>query len=98
ALLAEFAQSFGDADRVIVTDIYAAREVDDGTVHASQLVEMMGGGRAQYVGALDDVRRCLVEHAAPGDVVITLGAGDGYRVGEELLAALREREVGHGQG
>jgi len=98
ALLAEFAQSFGDADRVIVTDIYAAREVDDGSVHASQLVEMMRSERAQYIGALADVRRYLAEHAAPGDVVITLGAGDGYRVGEELLAALREREVGHGQG
>lgn len=98
ALLAEFAQSFDDADMVIVTDIYAAREVDDGTIHASQLVDMMGSDRAQYIGALDDVRRYLVEQVAPGDVVITLGAGDGYRVGEELLAALREREVGHGQG
>ncbi len=98
ALLAEFAQSFGDADRVIVSDIYAAREVDDGSVHASQLVGMMQGGGARYIGALDDVRRYLEEHVEPGDVVITLGAGDGYRVGEELLAALREREVGHGQG
>ncbi len=98
ALLSEFAQSFGSADRVIVTDIYAAREVDDGSVRASELVEMMRDDKAQYIGPLDDVRRYLEGHVRPGDVVITLGAGDGYRVGEELLAVLRSREVGHGEG
>ncbi|MGQ9666987.1 MAG: UDP-N-acetylmuramate--L-alanine ligase [Anaerolineae bacterium] len=97
ALLAEFAHSFGDADGVIVTDIYAAREMDDGSVHASQLVEAMEGGKARYIGALDEARRYLLEHVKPGDVVITLGAGDGCRVGEELLAVLRAREAGHGQ-
>jgi len=90
-MLYRMGDSFADADRVIVTDIYAAREADDGSVHASELVAASSHKAIQYIGDLRAVAAYLTEQAAPGDVVITLGAGDGFRVGEWLLDALRRQ-------
>jgi UDP-N-acetylmuramate--alanine ligase len=84
-LLHAMAASFADADQVIVTDIYAAREFDNGTVSAADLVAASPHPAIRYIGALDDAADYLIENVAPGDVVITLGAGDGYRIGELLL-------------
>jgi UDP-N-acetylmuramate--alanine ligase len=93
ALFDEFATSFQDADRVLVLDIYAAREHDDLGMHSSQLAEAMRrrGVNAPYCASFDQAVRALEEGAQAGDVVITLSAGDGYLVGERLLQALRER-------
>ena len=88
-MLYRMGDSFDAADRVIVTDIYAAREVDDGSVHARELVAASSHTAIQYIGDLRAVADYLAEQTAPGDVVITLGAGDGYQVGEWLLDALR---------
>uniref|UniRef100_A0A7C1JM95 UDP-N-acetylmuramate--L-alanine ligase n=1 Tax=Caldilinea aerophila TaxID=133453 RepID=A0A7C1JM95_9CHLR len=88
-MLYRMGESFDAADRVIVTDIYPAREIDDGSVHARELVAASPHPAIFYIGALEDVVAYLVEHVAPGDVVITLGAGDGYKVGEWLLERLR---------
>lgn len=87
-VLAEMARSFGDADRVIVTDIYASREQDDGTVSAQDLVEASAHRAIRHIGDLAQVAATLSAEVQPGDVVITLGAGDGYRVGELLLEQL----------
>ena len=91
-MLDAMARSFADADRVLVTDIYAAREVEDGGVHASRLVAASPHPAMEYVGSLAAASARLAAAVEPGDVVITLGAGDGYRVGEELLATLTRRE------
>lgn len=88
-MLYRMGDSFDAADRVIVTDIYAAREADDGSVHARELVAASSHAAIQYIGDLRAVADYLAEQAAPDDVVITLGAGDGYKVGEWLLDALR---------
>ncbi|MCD6291681.1 MAG: UDP-N-acetylmuramate--L-alanine ligase [Anaerolineae bacterium] len=94
ALLQAFAGCFAQADHVLVTDIYAAREHETLGVDASQLAERIGRQHpdARYVGGLDDVVRVLLQGLRPGDVLLTLGAGDGYQVGERVLAALEERE------
>lgn len=94
SLLEAFAGSFGDADHVVVTGIYAARERDTGQVSGSDLVSRMSGDAtvkpdAHYVESLDDAAAWLLERVEPGAVVITLGAGDGYRVGELVLERLR---------
>ncbi len=95
ALLADLHGAFDDADRMIVTDIYAAREVDAGEVSAADVVLASGHGDVQHVGRLDDVVAALAANVAPGDVVITLGAGDVNQAGERLLARLAgEGEVG----
>lgn len=85
-------ESFAAADQVIVTDIYAAREVDDGRVHAREVVAASTHPAIRYIGALREAAAYLCAHTAPGDVVITLGAGDGYKIGEWLLEALKERD------
>ena len=88
ALLGEFAASFADADHVVVTDIYAAREDDDLGVSAADIVARMRHPDARYIPGLDEAAGHLLAHLKPGDVLITLGAGDGYKVGKDFLAKL----------
>lgn len=90
-MLYRMGESFEAADQVIVTDIYAAREVDDGSVHARELVAASAHHAIRYIGALRDVADYLADHVASGDVVIMLGAGDGNKIGEWLLEKLAER-------
>jgi UDP-N-acetylmuramate--alanine ligase len=94
ALLQDFAAAFADADHVLVTGIYAAREQDTLGVSGADLVARMNHPDCRYVEALDDAVAVLLDEVKPGEVVITLGAGDGYLVGERMLVLLRGREVG----
>jgi UDP-N-acetylmuramate--alanine ligase len=94
-LLEEFARSFNNADVLMVTDIYAASEDPIEGVTAEALVEAVrrfGHKDARYVGTVEEATRALVEEVRPNDMVITLGAGNVYRVGERLPELLRERE------
>jgi UDP-N-acetylmuramate--alanine ligase len=88
ALLDDFATSFSDADHLIVTDIYAARERDTKRTHAVQIIERMDHADARHIGGLREATEYLLERLQAGDVLITLGAGDGYQVGEWVLAGL----------
>jgi UDP-N-acetylmuramate--alanine ligase len=88
SLMNDFAVSFADADHVLVTDIFAAREADDQTVTAAQLVKKIQHPDVRHVPSLDDATRVLLAELEPGDVLVTLGAGDGDRVGVEVLAGL----------
>ncbi|HLB50295.1 MAG TPA: UDP-N-acetylmuramate--L-alanine ligase [Anaerolineales bacterium] len=97
ALLNEFAASFGDADHVLVTDIYRSREAVDETVSAKQIVAQMRHPDARYVPALTDAIKTLLAEVKPGDVLITLGAGDGNMVGEKVLEALKRNEEDQGK-
>lgn len=92
ALLSDFAASFGDADQVVVTDIYPARESDDLGVNSQKLLAAMNHQGVHYIGALSDVVVMLCQQLRDGDLLITLGAGDIYQVGEEVLARLKRRE------
>lgn len=88
ALFDDFARAFGDADRVLVLDIYvpSGREKVSGEVTSGDLVRAMGHPGAEHVGGLEAAVRRLVAETRAGDLVITMGAGDVYRVGEEFLA------------
>jgi UDP-N-acetylmuramate--alanine ligase len=88
-LLQEFARSFDDADRVIVTDIYAARELADDTIHASDLVAASAHEHMQHLNGHARIAAYLAEQTQAGDVVIVMGAGDSYRIGELLLEWLK---------
>ncbi|HEV2860247.1 MAG TPA: UDP-N-acetylmuramate--L-alanine ligase [Pyrinomonadaceae bacterium] len=94
-LLDEFARSFNNADVLMITDIYAASEDPIPGISAESLVEAVhryGHKDARYVGSVDEAVRALMEEVRPGDMVITLGAGNVYRVGEQLPELLREKE------
>ncbi len=90
-LLGSFAAAFGDADHVVVTEIYSAREENVQGVSGSDLVRQMAHPDASYVATLDDAASSVLDRVKSGDVVITLGAGDGYLIGEWVLDALRQR-------
>jgi UDP-N-acetylmuramate--alanine ligase len=96
ALLDDFAGAFVDADRVIVTAIYASREHDTLGVSSADIVERLCAGRhrdVRLIEELDEAALFLLANVRPGDVVITLSAGDGNRVGEKLLEELRRKPV-----
>jgi UDP-N-acetylmuramate--alanine ligase len=93
-MLEGFAAALGDADHVVVTEIYAAREENTLGVSGSDLVHLMPHPDACYVATLEDAATTVLERVQTGDVVITLGAGDGYLVGEQVLEELRQRREG----
>jgi len=90
-LLDEFAASFEDADHVIVTEVYASREKDSLGVSVADVVKRMRHRDARQAASLNKATTMLAEHVKPGDVVITLSAGDGNQVGESLLKRLQEQ-------
>jgi UDP-N-acetylmuramate--alanine ligase len=90
--LDEFARSFNNADVVLVSDIYAASEDPIEGITAETLVDAIkryGHKNVRYVGALDEAVHALLDEARPGDMVITLGAGNVYRASEQLVEKLK---------
>jgi UDP-N-acetylmuramate--alanine ligase len=88
ALLEEFGRAFFLADQVIVTDVYAAGERPiDGITGAAVAESLVRHGHPAvvYERRLSDVPRRLRPSIVPGDVVLTLGAGDVWKVGDALL-------------
>ena len=86
-MLHEFADAFTLADKIIITDIFAAREKDTGLVHPTDLVNLLieNGKDAIYIGPFDDIVSYIQKNTAPGEMVITVGAGNIYEVGEKLV-------------
>jgi UDP-N-acetylmuramate--alanine ligase len=86
-LFDEFSKTFHDADKVIVADIYAAREKDTGIIHSSDLAEKINSESSNsiYMNSFESISNYLYENIEKGDIVITFGAGDIYKVGEMLL-------------
>ncbi|SMP51456.1 UDP-N-acetylmuramate--L-alanine ligase [Anoxynatronum buryatiense] len=77
ALLHDFAQALALADVVVVTEIYAAREPDNGLVHSRDLVDLVSarGTHASYCPDYQAAARTAAAAAEPGDLIITMGAG-----------------------
>ncbi|MDY3118482.1 MAG: UDP-N-acetylmuramate--L-alanine ligase [Peptoniphilus sp.] len=86
-LLDSFSHSFSESDITIIADIYAAREKDYGDIHSKTLVEAVKANHDQaiYIGEQDDILDYVRKKSRPGDVLLTMGAGDIYRVGERFL-------------
>nr|MCR4642070.1 UDP-N-acetylmuramate--L-alanine ligase [Lachnospiraceae bacterium] len=89
AFLSEFAEVLAMADEVILADIYAAREKNTIGISSKDLQEQMrkNGKEALYFPYFDDIETWLLTHAEDGDLILTMGAGDIYKVGEKLLGA-----------
>lgn len=87
ALMDEFADVLATAERVILADIYAARETDNLGVSSSDLCDKINerGGKAYYFPTFDEIEAFLLENCINGDVLITMGAGDVYKIGESIL-------------
>jgi UDP-N-acetylmuramate--alanine ligase len=90
-LLAEFAASFEDADRVVALDIYRSREQDDLGIDTAAVVTRMEHPHAYHIGKMPMAAAYIVDRVQPGDVIVTLGAGDGHLVGTWVLEGLQQR-------
>jgi len=86
-LLDEFATAFTDADKVFIAPIFAARETDDRTISNKILAERIraSGTDAAALDSFDAIENAFAE-AKEGDVVMTMGAGDIYKVADALIA------------
>jgi UDP-N-acetylmuramate--alanine ligase len=73
---------------VLIVDIFPSREQDEGLVHSRDIVARMRHSEARYIGPLREAAAYLLAHLHPGDVLLTFGAGDGYLVGEWVVAGL----------
>ena len=94
-LLKEFGSAFNDADVLVLTDIYAAGEKPiEGVNGESMLKEVIEttGQNVSYIPKIEDIAQYLVDVVEDGDLVITMGAGNIYKVGEELVSMLKRRK------
>ncbi len=89
----QFARAFDTADEVIVTEIYAADEAPIPGVDAGTIVRAVTARRpVRFIADAGQVASTLAEEAHPGDLVLTIGAGDVWKVADELVERLRRRE------
>lgn len=91
SLLGAFAEALSAADRVLVLDIYPARETDTLGVSAIDMVRRMDRGMAETGGDPVDAVARLAAEVVEGDVVLTMGAGDVTLVGPRLLQVLEAK-------
>ena len=82
ALFADFVRELKKADLAVLTDIFAAREKNTAGVSSRDLAAEIPG--ALYCPSLQEAEQCLMDLARPGDLILTVGAGDIYTVGEAL--------------
>ena len=92
-MLDEFSRAFDDADVVIIPDIYKVRDSQEDcqTVQASGLVERLSieGKTSRYMPSLDQVCEHLASSVRAGDLVVTMGAGDVWKVADGLVERVR---------
>jgi UDP-N-acetylmuramate--alanine ligase len=88
----EFADAFGEAlglaDEVVVMDVYGAREDPVPGVTGAIVAEKVPHDRVLFEPSWSAVPLAVVERARPGDLVLTLGAGDVTQLGPEVLRLL----------
>lgn len=84
-LLEEFATAFVDADGVFVAPIYPAREIDDGSISSEILAKRISeNGTSAEAKIFAEIQEALTTYPTRGDTVVTMGAGDIYKVAENL--------------
>jgi UDP-N-acetylmuramate--alanine ligase len=95
ALIDEFAEAFDEAEVLLIGDIYPAREraEDFPGIDAAFLAQRVERTAPLVSGTVEQSAQMALQLLQPDDLLLTLGAGDGNRVGELALAALREEEA-----
>ena len=87
AFMKDFAKALSLADKVVLADIYAARETDTLGISSETLqTEIRAlGHECYYFPSFDEIENFLLENCINGDLLITMGAGDVVKIGENLL-------------
>jgi UDP-N-acetylmuramate--alanine ligase len=93
-LFDDFVSSFGEADEIIVSEVYAAREPKQ-NFSAKSIIDAMNNPAARFISSLPEISNYLVSHLKSGDVLIVMSAGDADSVSAEVLTRLKKGEVQH---
>ncbi len=91
--LGDFAAALSEADRCIVTEIYASREHDTLGMSGRDIVQRMTGANVEFAATLEEARDLLLDDLQPGDVLLTMGAGDITKLAGWVLDDLQERAM-----
>ena len=95
-LFEQFSRAFGEADEVVITDIYSpigeARIEGISSARLTELIRRNSNPNVRYIPSKEEVQAYLMEHVKSGDLVLTMGAGDIWKAADGLAKALRERE------
>lgn len=88
-LFTEFANAFESADEVVLAPIYAAREVDDGSISSEVLAESIRktGKHAIALPTFEAIAEVLMERSDADTIIVTMGAGDIFKVADTLTSA-----------
>ncbi len=85
----EFAESFSDTDELIILDIYGSAREEHGGVHSRDLVkaikELTPDKKVEYISSMDKSVEYLKDKIGTNDIVLLMGAGDVFRIGEALV-------------
>ena len=75
------------ADKVVLADIYAAREKDPGDISSRDIQKLLEekGKEVYYFPSFDEIEKFLLKNCTDGDLLITMGAGNVVEIGESLL-------------
>ena len=87
AFMSDFAKALSLADKVVLADIYPARETDNLGISSETLQEEIqkSGKECYYFPSFDEIENFLLENCINGDLLITMGAGDVVKIGENIL-------------
>ncbi len=94
-LLNDFATAFKDADRVLVTDVYAAREQRPTGFEMDAVVKTIQHTNARFVSDFSAAKELLLAELQTGDVLIIMSAGDAINLSADLFAELKRKELNH---
>lgn len=94
-LLDSFANAFDGVYKVIIPDIYAARERDNGDIHSRDLVNAINkeDSNAIYLATFEEIEEYLLQKVHKKDIIVTMGAGNVYQIGESILRHIKKREA-----
>ncbi|MEK7817365.1 MAG: UDP-N-acetylmuramate--L-alanine ligase, partial [Actinomycetota bacterium] len=91
----EFGRALNLCDFAVITDVFGAREEPEPGISGKLVVDSAlkwgPGARVAYIPKLRDMVTLLLKEARPGDLILTMGAGDIFKVGDELLGALERQ-------
>ncbi|HIR00164.1 MAG TPA: UDP-N-acetylmuramate--L-alanine ligase [Candidatus Scybalocola faecavium] len=88
AFLHEFADALSLADKVVLADIFPARETDPGDIHSKDIMKLLqekGKDQVWYFPSFEAIEDFLQKNCTHGDLLITMGAGDVVNIGEDLI-------------
>jgi len=91
-LFEDYQRAFDDADRVLVTDIYAARESKPENFEMKDLVRQIEHSHVQFTASFEEAHNALVGELERGDVLIVMSAGDAIQISAKVYEALLREE------